>query len=188
MKNLSSTKRTPYVLCLTAVDSGAGKTTLIEKLIVSLKNKGYRMGALKHSSHPVQMDWPGKDSFRSAAAGAGQVAVVSDETVAMFRTLGKPINSEQIPALFENVDIVLVEGFKSSQYPKIEVHRACMGKSLLYPGRDALNIIAIASDERLLVDCTLLDLQDTESIAAWIAAQAEQFFRMSFASRLELSS
>lgn len=176
MKKMLSAGKKPYVLCLTAVGSGVGKTTLIEKLIIHLKNKGYRMGALKHSAHPVKMDRPGKDSFRFVAAGAGQVVVVSDDTLGMVRTLCEPVNPERILALFEDVDIVLIEGFKNSRYPQIEVHRACMGQSLLYPGSDAMHIIAVASDEKLSLRVPVLDLNDAAAIAVWIAARAEDFF------------
>jgi molybdopterin-guanine dinucleotide biosynthesis adapter protein len=176
MEELLRKARKPYVLGLVASCSGSGKTTLIEKLIVCLRDKGYKIGALKHSERQVEMDRTGKDSFRFTAAGANQVVVTSDRTIGMFHILREKVELEQVLILFENVDIILIEGYKNSQYPKIEVHRQCMGIPPLYQGGDYTDIIAVASDEKLEIDCDVLDLNDAARIAAWIAERAENFF------------
>jgi len=177
MEELSQKGRKPYILCLVASCSDSGKTTLIEKLIVRLRDKGYKIGALKHSAHQVEMDWAGKDSFRFTAAGANQVVVASDRTIGMFRTLREKVELKRVLILFEDVDIILIEGCKNSQYPQIEVHRQCMGVPPLYQG-GATGIIAVASDEKLEIDCDVLDLNDAACIAAWIAERAERFFQL----------
>jgi len=176
MEELPQKVRKPYILGLVAFCSGSGKTTIIERLIVNLRDKGYKIGTLKHSECQVEMDRAGKDSFRFTAAGANQVVVASDRTIGMFRIIREKVELEQVLILFEDVDIILIEGYKNSRYPKIEVHRQCMGAPLLYKVGDATDIIAVASDEKLNIDCDFLDLNDAACVATWIAERADFFF------------
>lgn len=175
MAELSQKGRKPYILSFVAACSDSGKTTLIEKLVIILKGLGYKIGVLKHSAHKVEMDQKGKDSFRFTSAGADEVIVSSRESIGMIRTLREELELERILNLFEDVDIVLIEGYKNSGYPKIEVHRQCMDSTLLC-SENRLGIIAVASDEKLKVDCEVLDLNDKDRIASWIAERAEKFF------------
>lgn len=94
-------------------DSGGGKTTLIEKLIPFLKKMGYRLGAIKHAPHGFDMDVKGKDSHRMAKAGADIVIVSSPNRDAIFKKKFKKEKlSELIKRIGNEVDIILIEGYK----------------------------------------------------------------------------
>jgi molybdopterin-guanine dinucleotide biosynthesis protein B len=126
--------------------SGAGKTTLIVRLIPELNRRGLSVSTIKHAHHNFDLDQPGKDSYEHRAAGAEEVLVASANRVALMRELrGAPEPSlTELLRLLKNVDLVLVEGFKRDPLPKIEVFRGANGKPPLYP-EDA-NIIALISD------------------------------------------
>jgi molybdopterin-guanine dinucleotide biosynthesis adapter protein len=126
--------------------SGAGKTTLIVKLIPELNRRGLSVSTIKHAHHNFDLDQPGKDSYEHRAAGAHEVVVASANRVALMRELrGAPEPSlGELFRLLKNVDIVLVEGFKRDPLPKIEVFRAANGKPPLYP--EDPNIVALISD------------------------------------------
>jgi molybdopterin-guanine dinucleotide biosynthesis adapter protein len=126
--------------------SGAGKTTLIARLIPELNRRGFSVSTIKHAHHNFDLDQPGKDSYEHRAAGAEEVLVASANRVALMRELrGAPEPSlTELLRLLKNVDLVLVEGFKRDPLPKIEVFRAANGKPPLYP--DDGNIVALISD------------------------------------------
>lgn len=150
--------------------SGTGKTTLVEKVVASLKRRGYRVGALKHTHHGFEVDRPGKDSFRFFAAGADTTAVVSPDRIALVKRCGfRPAPEELVAAYFADVDIVLAEGFSDSALPKIEVHRGAPRRPLLCRGeRRDPNLVAVASDESLSVDVPVLDVEDAEAVADFL--------------------
>ncbi|MDD2660247.1 MAG: molybdopterin-guanine dinucleotide biosynthesis protein B [Methylococcales bacterium] len=158
-----------------AAFSGTGKTTLLTQIIPLLKQHGLRIGLIKHSHHNFQIDQPGKDSFRLRAAGASPVMLVSTDR----RAIITEITPEQEPRLDDQLklfdqselDLILVEGFKTEQFPKIELHRPSLNKPLLFP--DDPDIIAIASDCSLETPGYLiqLDLNQPEMIAAFILNQ-----------------
>ena len=115
--------------------SGAGKTTLIVKLIPELNRRGLSVSTVKHAHHNFDLDQPGKDSYEHRAAGAEEVLVASANRVALMRELrGAPEPSlAELLRLLKPVDLVLVEGFKRDPYPKIEIFRAANGKPPMYP-------------------------------------------------------
>lgn len=152
--------------------SGTGKTTLLAQLIPLLKQQGLRVGLIKHSHHDVEIDKPGKDSFRLRVAGANPVMLVSPFRRAVITEFDVPTEqclAEQV-AIFEkdNVDLILVEGFKQEAFPKIELHRSALNHPFLYP-KDS-EIIAVASDVELDLPNSLiqLDLNNPEMIANFI--------------------
>ena len=154
-----------------AAFSGTGKTTLLEKLIPQLAEQGIRVSMVKHAHHEFDIDKPGKDSYRLRKAGAQQMLIASSRRQALMTenaTPQEPRLDELITRLdLEHIDLVLVEGFKQVPFPKIELHRKALGKTLLYP--DDPDIIAVASDH--LTDCgdlPALDINDTAAIAAFI--------------------
>lgn len=153
--------------------SGTGKTTLVESLIIVLKSKGYRVGALKHDAHRFEIDQPGKDSARFTAAGAEVMVLVSDDTVAMVQKPPDPPKLENILQLcFTGLDLVLVEGYKTSDLPKIEVHRAQLKKPLLGRGeKHDPNLVAVVSDSPDSLgqlDVPVLDLADPAAVADFL--------------------
>lgn len=150
--------------------SGTGKTTLLEKVISRLKDRGYRVGAIKHDAHRFDIDRPGKDSYRLTAAGADTMVISSPEKLALVkRHAASPPVEDLLAAFFTDVDIVLTEGFKSSALPKIEVHRRERSADLLCRGKghDPM-LLAVASDEPLDLDVPLLDIDDPDGVADFI--------------------
>lgn len=150
--------------------SGTGKTTLMEKVIAELKGRGWRVGVIKHDAHRFDIDHPGKDSYRLAAAGADTMLISSPEKLALVkRHAATPPIQEQIATYFNDVDIVLTEGFKQSDLPKIEVHRRERSPTLLCRGEEHdPTLIAVASDEPLELDVPLFDINDAKGIADFI--------------------
>lgn len=150
--------------------SGTGKTTLLEKVIAELKSRGWRVGVIKHDAHRFEIDHPGKDSYRLAAAGADTMLISSPEKLALIKrhTTTPPVQ-ELIATYFSDVDIMLTEGFKQSGLPKIEVHRRERSATLLCRGDSHdPTLIAVASDEPLELDVPLFDLNDSSGIADFI--------------------
>ena len=153
--------------------SGAGKTTLIRQVIARLVGEGFRVATVKHAHHDFDIDRPGKDSWEHRKAGAGEVLVVSDTRWALMHEL----NGAPEPGLAELLgklspaDIVLVEGFKRSSIPKLEVFRAANEKPPLHPGDPS--IIAIASDIAFPeAGRPVLALDDFAAIAEFVRTHA----------------
>lgn len=150
--------------------SGTGKTTLLEKVIARLKERGYRVGVVKHDAHRFDIDHPGKDSHRLTAAGADTMLISSPEKLAMVKKHAEsPPIEELLATYFTDVDIVLTEGFKKSSMPKIELHRKERSPTLLCRGEEYdPTLIAVASDEPLELDVPVLDLNDAVQVADFI--------------------
>ncbi|MBZ0104926.1 MAG: molybdopterin-guanine dinucleotide biosynthesis protein B [Sulfuricella denitrificans] len=148
--------------------SGSGKTTLLEKLLPILVTRGLRVSTIKQTHHDVDLDQPGKDSYRHRAAGASEVLLTSSARWALLHEL----RGEAEPALSDHLarlspcDLVLVEGFKQEAIPKLEIHRYANGKPLLYP-QDP-HIIAVASDVALEAPLPSFGLNDPAGIAGFI--------------------
>ena len=161
----------PHAIAIVG-NSGAGKTTLLERLIPALKRKGLRVGAVKHDAHRFDIDHPGKDSHRLTAAGADTMMITSAEKLAMVkRHAGSPPIEELLERYFPDIDLVLVEGLRGSSLPKIEVHRKEFRRELICRGeRNDPALAAVASDEPLDLDVPVLDLNDPEAIAEFIAS------------------
>ncbi len=160
--------------------SGAGKTTLLEKLIPELRLRGLRVSVVKHAHHRFDIDHAGKDTFRHRAAGAFEVVVASNRRLALMREFecdATPTVHQLIAELHAGVDWVLVEGFKESDLLKIEVWRAASGQPARYMDDDF--VVAIATDSAAeLPAATLrpvLDLNDTDAIAAWLIENQARF-------------
>ena len=156
--------------------SGTGKTTMLEQVIRELKQQGYRVGAIKHDAHRFDIDHPGKDSYRLTAAGADTMLIASPEKLALIKqhTEAPPLE-ELLATYFQDVDIVLTEGFKRSVLPKIEIHRKERSATLLCRGEEHdPALIAVASDEPLDLDVPVFDLNDTKAVADFVV---ERFLR-----------
>ena len=127
----------------------SGKTTLVERLIAELTSRGLRVSSVKHAHHRVELDRPGKDSWRHRSAGATEVMLATSERFALFHELrGRP--EPELPELLARmspVDLVLVEGFKRFEHTKIEVRRREILRPLLAASDP--NIVAIAADHDL---------------------------------------
>ena len=117
------------IICIVG-RSQTGKTTLIEKLIPVLKGRGYRIGTIKHSHHIFDFDKTGKDSWRHKDAGAETVIIASPGKIAMIKNDHEG-TLDSLQNFFADLDLVITEGYKGEQKPKIEVVRAARHKEVL---------------------------------------------------------
>ena len=149
--------------------SGAGKTTLVVRLVPELIRRGLTVSTMKHAHHGFDVDQPGKDSHRHREAGATEVLVGSERRWAlMHENRGAPEPSAaELMRHMTPVDLLIVEGFKREGHDKIEIHRRETGKPLLYP--DDPHIVAVLSDEPL-PDCPLpvISIDDIGAVADFI--------------------
>ncbi len=146
-------------------ESKSGKTTLIEKLIPELKSRGYKVATIKHSIHSLSFDKEGKDSWRHIQAGSVATAIVSPDRIVLIKPLSEePALNEIARVLGGDYDIILAEGFKQSQVPKIEVHR----KAASPPLSHVTNLIAIATGEPLESSARQFSLNDIKGIATFL--------------------
>ncbi|EGQ8410644.1 bifunctional molybdopterin-guanine dinucleotide biosynthesis protein MobB/molybdopterin molybdotransferase MoeA [Vibrio cholerae] len=152
-----------------AAYSGTGKTTLLEALLPKLTAAGLRIGLLKHAHHDFDVDKPGKDSYRLRKAGASQMLIASRNRHAlMTETPDAEAEFDYLLTRFdaEKLDVILVEGCKNIAFPKIELHRAEVGKPWLYPHDE--NIIAIAADEAVETALPQMHINDLDAIADFV--------------------
>jgi molybdopterin-guanine dinucleotide biosynthesis protein B len=148
--------------------SGVGKTTFVEKLIRELKRRGYRVGTIKHYKHEFEIDQPGKDSWRHAQAGSDAAVISSPHKVALVRRLDAELPLDDIVAAMPPVDIILTEGYKLADKPKIEVFRqAVAGKLACAPDE----LIAIVTDKSLAVPVPQFGLDDASEVADLLEAR-----------------
>lgn len=167
---MTQSKRPPVVSII--AKSGVGKTTFIEKLIPELKRRGLRVGVLKHHSHDTPFDVPGKDTYRMAQAGAEVVVGASSVQTAVFiQKSGSADLDATIDRFLSEMDIVLTEGYKRGDYPKIEVHRAARSAELLC---EAHELLLVVTDEPLDLPAPQFDLDDVAGVADQLFAWYQQ--------------
>jgi molybdopterin-guanine dinucleotide biosynthesis protein B len=145
----------------------SGKTSLMERLVAEISGRGFTVSTVKHVHHAVDLDHPGKDTFRHRQAGAREVVLASADRLAIMVEHRGP--EPELPAVLARlapVDLVLVEGYKRDAHPKIEVWRAETGHPLIQPG-DPL-VRAVATDAELSLPVPVLDLNDTGAVADFI--------------------
>ena len=146
--------------------SGAGKTTLIEKLVAEFKQRGYRVAVVKHGMGRVEMDQPGKDSWRFAEAGSDAVVVSSPDKLALVRQVDSDTSLGEILRLLGNsLDLVLIEGFKKARSPKIELTREEFGGELLCSVKE---LSAVVTDCDLDIAVPQLPLSKVTEVADFI--------------------
>jgi len=149
-------------------ESKSGKTTLIEKLLLELTSRGYRVATIKHTVHKLSFDKAGKDSWRHLQSGSGATAIVSPYEVVMIKSVSKEPDLNEIARLFnEEYDIILTEGFKESVAPKIEVHR----KAASPPLSGIKNVVAMATDEPLETNIRQFSLNNVKAIADFLESE-----------------
>ena len=145
--------------------SQSGKTTLIEKLIPALKQRGYKIGTIKHSHHIFDFDKTGKDSWRHKDAGAETVIIASPGKIAMVKNdyLG---SLDELQRFFDDLDLIITEGYKKEDKPKIEVVRAARHADVLL--KNDKHLVAVVSDVELKLDVPVFDLEDVDRLADFI--------------------
>jgi molybdopterin-guanine dinucleotide biosynthesis protein B len=143
--------------------SDAGKTTLIEKLMPELLRRGYRVATVKHDVHGFDVDREGKDSWRHKQAGAHTVVISSPEKLALIRDVDHDADLAELRDKYiQDVDLIMSEGFKKNNQPKIEVFRKEKHQELLCHKED--NLLAIASNQPLDVGVPCLDINDARGL------------------------
>jgi molybdopterin-guanine dinucleotide biosynthesis protein B len=145
----------------------SGKTSLMERLVADITGRGFGVSTVKHVHHAVDLDQPGKDTFRHRAAGAREVVLASADRLALMVEHRGP--EPELPAILARlapVDLVLVEGYKRDAHPKVEVWREATGQALIQP-QDPL-VRAVATDAALALPVPVLDLNDTRAVADFI--------------------
>lgn len=145
----------------------SGKTSLMERLVAEITGRGCSVSTVKHVHHTVDLDQPGKDTFRHRQAGAQEVVLASADRLAIMVEHRGP--EPELPAVLARmapVDLILVEGYKRDAHPKVEVWREETGHPLIQPG-DPL-VRAVATDASLSLPVPVLDLNDTRAVADFI--------------------
>jgi molybdopterin-guanine dinucleotide biosynthesis protein B len=152
--------------------SGAGKTTLLSRLVPHLVAEGLKVSTIKHAHHSFDLDTPGKDSWVHRQAGASEVLISSERRWALMHELrGEPeLTLRELLPKLTPVDLVIVEGYKTTTPRKIEVHRVSNGKPLLYPGDPA--IVGIATDGPMESGLPSVHLDDIAGVAAMVRKYA----------------
>ena len=151
--------------------SGAGKTSLLARLLPELVARGVRVSTMKHAHHAFDIDTPGKDSYEHRQAGATEVMVASANRWALMHELrGAPEASvEELIRHMTPVDLLIIEGFKRHAHDKLEVYRRSVGKPLLCP--EDSRIVAVASDGPVPeARVPVIALDDTRAIADFVLA------------------
>lgn len=149
--------------------SGSGKTSLVTRVIPVLVARGLSVSTMKHAHSGFDVDTPGKDSYEHRAAGATEVVITSGKRWALMHELRDEAEAtiERLMTHLTPVDLLLIEGFKRHEHPKLEVFRREVGKTLL-----ALSdpyVVAVASDGPVPeVKLPVIDLNDAEAVADFI--------------------
>ncbi len=155
-----------------AAFSGTGKTTLLEKVIPLLTERGLRVGLVKASHHRIEPDKPGKDSYRLRRAGTTQLVLSTPGRAICIteREVDDPLLEDQLSLLDQGrLDLIIVEGFRGSAIPKIELHRTDFDRPFLYP-KDS-NIIALCWDNCAAgedIPLPQLDINDPQQVADFV--------------------
>lgn len=157
-----------------AGSSGSGKTTLLDQLIPRFVADGLRVAGVKHTHHGFDPDTPGKDSWRMREGGCQNVVLVGARHLTLMRHYpeerASPEIGEALSVLPADTDLVMVEGYKWSDFPKLEIYRPANGKAPLWT--DVPGVVAVATDApeevSRLMTLPVLDLADIDAIYAWI--------------------
>lgn len=152
---------TSTIVCIVG-RSESGKTTLIEKLLRELKQRGHRVATIKHHTHPgLQIDRPGKDTWRHAQAGSDYIVIAGPDIIISIQRVSREPSLDEIAQSIPEVDIILAEGYKRSPNIKIEVVRAARSE-LPICGADEL--LAIATDVLLPLQVPQYGLDDAAGL------------------------
>lgn len=157
-------KRTPFISVVGK--SNVGKTTFLEKLVKELKDRNYRVATIKHDSHGFDIDVPGKDTWRMAKAGSDVVVISSPNKMAIIKRTDQELSLDQLEAqIMGGVDIILTEGYKRGDKPKIEISRAAVSNQLLCSKEE---LLAVVTDQHFDVDVPYFGLDDAPGVADYL--------------------
>lgn len=159
-------KKNPPIISFIG-QSGVGKTTFLIQLVVELKERRYHVAVIKHHSHAgIEIDLPGKDTWRHFQAGADHVIMAAPDRMAMYRRLPRELTPDELTSLLPDpVDLVLTEGYKRAGKPAIEVVRAAHSRELV---GDPSQLIALVTDLRFPLDLPHFQLDDVARVADFL--------------------
>lgn len=141
--------------------SNVGKTTIICAIVEELKNRGYRVATIKHHGKDFEMDYPGKDTWKHAQAGADRVIISSPVKMASIERVEKEYDLDDIISTIDNVDIIITEGYKEEYKPKLEVIRKGVFENLVSKEDE---LFAIVTDFMLPVEKPQFDFEQVKDI------------------------
>jgi molybdopterin-guanine dinucleotide biosynthesis protein B len=150
-------------LVIIAGRSGSGKTSLLERLIPEFKKRGFRVGTIKHHPGDFDIDHPGKDSWRHKKAGAEKTVISSPTRIGLVMDVDHDYRPDELIPFLNEMDIILVEGYKEEDLPKVEIFRPELHDSPLFlkdPG-----LIAVMTNSRLATGVPVLGLDDVTGLA-----------------------
>ena len=147
-------------------NSGSGKTTFIEKLIPELIGRGLKVGTIKHDVHGFEMDKPGKDSWRHKHAGASATVISSPYQIGMVMDVAHDHKPDELLSLFNGMDIILTEGYKQGNHPKIEIFRTEIINEPLC--RNDKSLIALITDSDIVFDVPVFSLKAIKEVADFL--------------------
>jgi len=185
-RSLRATKQstTPPIICIVG-NSGSGKTTFIEKLIPELKLRGLKIGTLKHDVHGFEMDKPGKDSWRHKQAGASTTIISSSQKIGIVMDVNHDHKPDELLPLFSDMDIVLAEGYKRADRPKLEIFRAEITKEPL--SKEDKSLLAIVSDTTVDLDVPRFSTKDVKGVTDFLLDYFNLYPAMNTGQRKEAS-
>ena len=146
--------------------SGAGKTTLMEKLIPKLKSMGLRVGTIKHDVHGFELDHPGKDSWRHKQAGSATTIISSPHKIGMVMDVDHDHTLDELTLFFPEVDIILSEGYKQENKPKVEIFRKEIHNSPLC--LEDGNLIALMTNANMDLGVPRFSIDDINGLADFL--------------------
>jgi molybdopterin-guanine dinucleotide biosynthesis adapter protein len=142
--------------------SEIGKTTFLEKVVRELKQRGYRLAVVKHDTHGFDIDKPGKDTWRFAQAGSDVVVISSPRKMALIEQISTERTLDEIAEeIGSRVDIILTEGYKRGNKPKIEVSRAARSTELICGPEELLGVV---TDQSFPIDVPHFGLDDAAAV------------------------
>jgi molybdopterin-guanine dinucleotide biosynthesis protein B len=168
--------KTAPVVCIVG-KSGSGKTTLMEKLIPELNGMGLRVGTIKHDMHGFEMDKPGKDSWRHKQAGSKTSIISSPQRIGMVMDVDHDHSLDELALFFAGVDIILAEGYKNRDKPKVEIFRRDVHTQPLCLNDETL--IALMTDTGTDLGVPRFDINDITGLAVFLAERFELEHRSS---------
>lgn len=160
----------PLILSIVS-KKGSGKTTLIEKLIPELKNRGYRVGTIKHDTHGFEIDREGKDTWRHKQAGAQTVVISSPWKISVIKDVDQEMDLDRIvEKFFSDMDVVITEGYKWAQKTQIEVFRSAAHQRALYTKEQPHPLLAVMSDVDIDLGVPRFHIDDIRGLADFVEA------------------
>ena len=165
LQHISRSIKTPPIVSIVG-NSGSGKTTFLEKLIPEMIRRGFKVGTIKHDVHGFEMDKPGKDSWRHKHAGAHTTMISSPYQIGMVMDVDEDHNPNELLHFFEGIDLILAEGYKRGNTPKIEVFRPEISAEPVCKNDDRL--LAVISEHRVELDIPRFSFHDIRQVVDFL--------------------